>query len=183
MVPLRSRLILAVSLSVGTLHAQRVESPAKISHIFNEPYTLRLRAVTTCDATAHAAMSWQDQVGAERLIWRAPLVNNPAWTWVDPAQGWFATMGNECSYALDHAVVVYDAAGRVVRDYRVTDILTPDEAKRVGWTELFGVPRTLGEHERTGNDVARGVGRVVFAPDGVWLTHPRLDRRVLLIRR
>lgn len=181
--PARSRLILAVTLSVGTLHAQGVESTPKISHVINVPYTLRLTAATTCDATAHAAMSWQDHMGAERVIWRAPLVNNPAWTWVDPARGWFATMGNECSYALDHAVVAYDAAGGVVRDARVAEILTPDEATRMGWTELLGVPRTLGDDERTGNDVARGVGRVVFTPDGVWLTDPRLQRRVLLVRR
>lgn len=57
MVPARSRLILAVTLSVGTLHAQGVESTPKISHVINVPYTLRLTAATTCDATAHAAMS------------------------------------------------------------------------------------------------------------------------------
>lgn len=183
MVLLRSRIVLAFTLSVGTLHAQGIESTPKIFHMIKVPYTVRLTAATKCEATAHAAMSWQDQEGTERLIWRAPLVNNPAWTWVDPARGWFATMGNECSYALDHAVVVYDAAGRVVRDFRVTDILTLHEARRIGREELVGAPRTLGEDERTGNDVARGVGRVVFTPDGVWLTHPRVDRRVLLVSR
>lgn len=181
--PALSRLILAVTLSVGTLHAQGVESTQKISHVTRVPYTLRLTAATTCDATAHAAMFWQDDTGEERVIWRARLFNNPAWTWVDPAQGWSATMGNECSYSLDHAVVVYDAAGGVVRDARVAEFLTPDEVTRTGRSELLGVPRTLGDDERTGNDVARGVGRVVFTPDGVWLTHPRLQRRVLLVRR
>lgn len=183
MVPLWSRVVLAVALSVGTLHAQGVESNPKVSHTIELPYTLRLTAATKCEATANASMSWQDQDGAERLIWRATLVNNPAWVWVDPAGGWFATMGNECSYALDHAVVVYDTAGRVVRDLRVRDILTLDEVKRIGWVDMVGMPRTLGEDERTGNDVARGVGNVVFTPDGVWLTHPRLDRRVILTRR
>ncbi len=42
---------------------------------------------------------------------------------------------------------------------------------------------TLDEDEGTGNDVARGVSARRLTPDGVSLTHPRVDRRVLLIRR
>ena len=44
MVRARSRLILAVTLSVGTLHPQGVESTQKISHVINVQATLRLTA-------------------------------------------------------------------------------------------------------------------------------------------
>lgn len=182
MVSLGSHVILTLALCVSILHAQTEVVP-KVSHYIEMPYSLRMRAATACEATAHATMSRQDPSREERVLWHAPLVNNPSFTWVDTAAGWVVTMGNECSYALDHAVVVYDAAGRVVRDLRVSEILTAEEIARIGRTELLGLPRTLREDERTGNDLARGLGRVVFTADGVWLTHPRLDRLVLLVRR
>ncbi|WP_291986133.1 hypothetical protein [Luteitalea sp.] len=120
---------------------------------------------------------------SDHVVWRGPLVNNPVWAWVDPARGWMATMGNECRYDLQHAVVIYDQAGRVVRDLAVRHVLTLDETRRIGFEEFVETPRTLDEHERTGNDLWRSGGEVVFTPDTVWLTHPQIERRVLLARR
>jgi hypothetical protein len=120
---------------------------------------------------------------AEQEVWRARLVNNPKWVWVDRAFGWFATLGNECSYASEHAVVVYDASGRTVRDLQVGDFLTRDDVRRIGIETIGDKPRTLGDDERNGNDLGRSGARVTFTGDGVWLTHPRIGRKVLVVRR
>jgi hypothetical protein len=62
---------------------------------------------------------------SDRVVWRGPLVNNPKWAWVDAARGCIATMGNECRYDLEHALVIYDQAGRVVRDVVVMTCKPP----------------------------------------------------------
>lgn len=165
------------------LGAQRHDSRPKRAAYLAPPYTLRVAAVTRCDATVDASLlhRWPDD--SEHVVWRAPLVINPTLAWVDPARGWIATMGNECRYDLEHALVIYDQAGRVVRDLAVSQLLTLDERRRIGFEEFVETPRTLDEHERTGNDLWRSGGQVVFTPDTVWLTHPRIQRRVLLARR
>jgi hypothetical protein len=165
------------------LGAQRHDSRPKRAAYLAAPYTLRLAAVTRCDATIDASMLRRSPDDSEHVVWRAPLVNNPKWAWVDPARGWIATMGNECRYDLEHALVIYDQAGRVVRDLAVRHVLTLDETRRIGFEEFVEAPRTLDEHERTGNDLWRSGGEVVFTPDTVWLTHPQIERRVLLARR
>ena len=52
----------------------------------------------------------------------------------------------------------------------------------VGWTVLADTPRDPGDDERTGSDIF-SASKVVFADDGVWLTHNRVERKVLLARR
>jgi hypothetical protein len=163
--------------------AQRRDSRPKRAAYLAAPYTLRLAAITRCDDTVDASMLHRGSDDSEHVVWRAPLVNNPKWAWVDPARGWIATMGNECRYDLEHALVIYDHAGRVVRDLTVSHLLTLDERRRIGFEEFVETPRTVDEHERTGNDLWRSGGQVVFTPDTVWLTHPRTERRVLLARR
>ncbi len=165
------------------LSAQRHDSRPKRAAYLAAPYTLRLAAMTRCDATSEARMLHRRPDDSDHVVWRGPLVNNPVWAWVDPARGWMATMGNECRYDLQHAVVIYDQAGRVVRDLAVRHVLTLDETRRIGFEEFVETPRTLDEHERTGNDLWRSGGEVVFTPDTVWLTHPQIERRVLLARR
>ena len=147
------------------------------------PYTLSVTADRRCDATALASLVRREPDGVERVLWRTHLVSNPIFVFVDPVTGWAVTMGNECSYAQEHAVVVYGSGGRVLLDVSLTDVLTPQERLNLGFEELSSTPRTLAPDERTGGDPWRGGGRIVFAPDAVWLTHPNLARRVMLLRR
>ncbi len=147
------------------------------------PYTLRVTATTTCEAPAVVDLSRQEEDRSSRLLLRGHLVNNPAWVWLDPERGWFATAGNACSDGVDDGVIVYDSAGRVVRNVRLSDVLSQDEVRRIGETDRSGSPHSLYDDERTGNDFARGRGRVYFTTDGVWMRHPRVSRVVLLVRR
>ena len=180
-----------VVLSLGhdvpaSLQAQDSDSRPKLSVIVEPPYRLRITAPTRCGQTATAVMfrRIEDRTEeAEEEVWRARLVNNPKWVWLDRTFGWFATLGNECSYAPAHAVVVYDASGRTVRDLQVGDFLTHDEMRRIGIEIMGDKPRTLRDDDRNGNDLGRNAARVTFTDDGVWLTHPRIGRKLLVARR
>lgn len=78
--------------------------------------------------------------------------------------------------------MVYDSAGRLVADRSLADLFTPEERRMMGWTELGDRPRDLADDERTGSDIF-SASKVVFADDGVWLTHNKIERTVLLARR
>lgn len=172
-----------IALGLGIGPVQPVELPTHVSAVVQMPYTLRMTATTTCEAPAVVALSRQEEDGSSRLLLRGPLVNNPAWVWLDSERGWFATAGSACSDGADDGVVVYDGVGHVVRNVKLSDVLSQDEVRRIGETERSGAPRSLDEDERTGNDFARDRGRVYFTTDGVWLRHPRVSRAVLLVRR
>lgn len=162
--------------------AQVDDRQPKLVSYLAAPYTLRIVAGKTCDVRAHASLIRREPDGVPRVVWDALLMNNPMFAAVDPAHGWVVTMGNACSYALEHAVVIYDAAGAVVRDLEVSQIFTSEERLSIGFEEFIDAPRHLSADERTGNDLRRSSATIAFQADGIWLIHPRLGRRALLGR-
>jgi hypothetical protein len=65
------------------LGAQRHDSRPKRAAYLAAPYTLRLAAITRCDATVDATMLRRSPDDSDHAVWRAPLVNNPMVAWVD----------------------------------------------------------------------------------------------------
>lgn len=174
---------IAFAWNLGTSDGRAGAGPRRTSDVWDGRSGRCASAGACATADAASSMLHRRPDDSDHVVWRGPLVNNPVWAWVDPARGWMTTMGNECRYDLQHAVVIYDQAGRVVRDLNVGQLLTLDERRRIGFEEFVDTPRRLDEHERTGNDLWRSGGEVVFTPDTVSLTHPRIERRVLLARR
>lgn len=153
---------------------------------YSEPphaYTFRIIAAERCSPTALGSVTLRGADGDEQTLWQRQLPNTPFVAWVDQQRGWVVTFGAECSVALEHAVVVYDAGGRIVSDVRLHDILTVDERRKLGHRVSGERPPGADDDDRDGRELFASAARVEFADDGVWLMHYRWERKVLLAKR
>jgi hypothetical protein len=93
-------------------------------------FEFEIRAEDNCAKAAEGALIARLPAGAS-IVWRRALINNPAVAFVDDGGRWVVTVGNRCSSSQAHAVTVYDAAGHMVRDLGLGDVLLADEVSRV----------------------------------------------------
>jgi hypothetical protein len=68
-----------------------------------------------------------DDRGAEKSIWESRLVNVPVDVYVAHEAPVVVTIDTACRAGFEHSVVMYGAKGAVIADYRLEDLLTPDE--------------------------------------------------------
>src|SRR5688572_29121372 len=62
------------------------------------------------------------------LVWTQALENVPHLVWVGGGGRWIVTRGTYCDgTSPDHALVVYDDAGRLLRDWRLDELVTSDK--------------------------------------------------------
>lgn len=84
-------------------------------------------------ARADAKLFGFTPMGDERVIWRGKLVNHPHEVYVaEPYPGSAPTFASVDTYGLaggEHSLVIYRADGTVVKDYKLEDLLTPNELR------------------------------------------------------
>jgi hypothetical protein len=68
-----------------------------------------------------------DSEGNEKSIWESRLVNIPVDVYVAFDGPTVVTIDTACKAGFEHSLVVYGARGTVLRDYRLEDVLTPEE--------------------------------------------------------
>jgi hypothetical protein len=93
-------------------------------------FEFEIRAEENCAKAAEGALIARLPAGRS-IVWRSVLINNPAVVFVDDQGRWVVSIGNRCSSSEAHAVTVYDAAGHMVRDLSLDDVLLADELSRV----------------------------------------------------
>ncbi|MBY0230351.1 MAG: hypothetical protein K2W96_13790 [Gemmataceae bacterium] len=92
-----------------------------------------------------------DDDGKEQVVWQAKLVNTPNRVLVDERGKFVATIDTYGSLGFDHSLVVYGEKGKVVRDFKLEDLLTKEEIeKKVG--------RTVSSRHWAGSTVFRMAG-------------------------
>jgi hypothetical protein len=67
-----------------------------------------------------------NEKGEDQTAWQGPLVNLPYRVFVSDA-GPVVTLDTYARVGYEHALVVYDAKGKVLADYRLEDLLTAAE--------------------------------------------------------
>jgi hypothetical protein len=90
-----------------------------------------LRVVTDTTGKRAEASLYRLVNAQEQLIWRASLPNVPHDVWVDSGGRWVVTRGTRCdSDGQAHALVVFDARGMLVRDWRRNELVSDEELFR-----------------------------------------------------
>jgi hypothetical protein len=68
-----------------------------------------------------------DAQGKEQIVWHTKLVNTPYGVLVDEQGKFVATIDTYGNLGFAHALVVYGDKGKVIRDFKLEDVLTGDE--------------------------------------------------------
>ncbi len=137
----------------------------------NGNYMVSIRASSPCEATSDATLyRWYTDGRQAEVLWKTALVNHPYCAWVDDRARWVVTMESRCSTSHEHALVVYGETGRVLRDFTLESLLTPEEIRTVQ-------SRVQPEG---GCDLIRTGGGVLFGDDSVSLYSRMLERTIPL---
>lgn len=67
--------------------------------------------------------------GEEQVLWKQRLVNIPVRALVAPDGQSVVTINTWADLGREHSLVVYDAKGKMLADYRLEDLLTTDEIR------------------------------------------------------
>jgi hypothetical protein len=70
-----------------------------------------------------------DADGKEQIAWRTKLVNTPYRVRVDDAGKFVVTIDTYGNLGYEHSLVIYDIEGKVIRDFKLEELLTADEIK------------------------------------------------------
>src|SRR5688572_15180272 len=73
------------------------------------------------DPGASATLFTLNEKGEEQTAWQGPLVNIPYRVYISDT-GQVATVDTYARVGYEHALVVYDANGKVLADYRLEDL-------------------------------------------------------------
>lgn len=123
-------IVAALEAQVPGAHVKRASC-----HDPTHTYVFEVEAVDWFAPAAEGSVVFTGADGTH-VLWRTILVNNPFWAWVDQRRGWVVTFGSEgpCqrSERPEHAVVVYDETGEVIRHVRLSEVLTVDEVRMLG---------------------------------------------------
>lgn len=65
--------------------------------------------------------------GKDRVVWEAKLVNTPSRVLVDDGGKFVVTIDTYGNLGFAHSLVIYGDKGKVVRDFKLEDLLTKDE--------------------------------------------------------
>src|SRR6516225_534609 len=77
-----------------------------------------------------------DADGKEQIVWEAKLVNTPHRVLVDDSGKFVVTIDTYANLGFAHSLVIYGDKGKVIRDFKLEDLLTQDEiSKNVARTE------------------------------------------------
>ena len=83
-----------------------------------------------------------DESGKEKVIWRAKLANIPNRAILVENGKYVITLDSWRSIGFDHCLVVYGAQGKVIADFKLEDLLTPQEIETLpasvthrGWSD------------------------------------------------
>ena len=77
-----------------------------------------------------------DADGKEQIVWEAKLVNTPHRVLVDDSGRFVASIDTYANLGFAHSLVIYGDKGKVIRDFKLEDLLTQDEiSKNVARTE------------------------------------------------
>ena len=68
-----------------------------------------------------------DADGKEQIVWEAKLVNTPHRVLVDDSGKFVVTIDTYGNAGFAHSVVLYGDKGKVIRDFKLEDLLTEDE--------------------------------------------------------
>jgi hypothetical protein len=71
-----------------------------------------------------------DGDGKEQIVWQAQLVNTPHRVLVDDSGKFVATIDTYANLGFAHSLVIYGDTGKVIRDFKLKDLLTPDEIRK-----------------------------------------------------
>jgi len=78
----------------------------------------------------------------ERRVWSNVLESNPHGVWIAPNGQWVVTRGIYCNgSSLEHALVVYDGAGKLVRSGRMDELVGPEMMNSL-WSKGGHSPET-----------------------------------------
>jgi hypothetical protein len=70
-----------------------------------------------------------DADGKEQIVWGAKLVNTPHRVLVDDSGKFVATIDTYAHLGFAHSLVIYGDKGKVIRDFKLEDLLTQDEIR------------------------------------------------------
>jgi hypothetical protein len=71
-----------------------------------------------------------DADGKEQAVWEAKLVNTPHRVLVDDSGKFVATIDTYANLGFAHSLVIYGDKGKVIRDFKLEDLLTQDEIRK-----------------------------------------------------
>ena len=133
------RVLLLCVMLAGAAHADSWGSPESRSwHSPDESFVVevfvpgaRHNAGTQAFAYAYRVTSRSPTLVA-KLVWKGALANRKApYAAFATNDGHFITLDDWGGLGSDHAVVVYSAAGKLLRDYHLDNIAIPDDLKNV----------------------------------------------------
>jgi hypothetical protein len=97
------------------------------ARLFVSSFGMQGFKLTLDDVGASGRLFTYDSHGAEKLVWESRLVNVPVDAYVAFDGPLVVTIDTTCRGGFEHSLVMYGAKGAVVADYRLEDLLTPDE--------------------------------------------------------
>lgn len=76
-----------------------------------------------------------DADGQEQIVWQAKLVNTPHQVIVDDEGKYVATIDTYGILGYAHALVIYGDQGKVIRDFKLEELLSKDEIAKIDRSE------------------------------------------------
>ena len=127
--------------------------------------------VTRPNDTKPRASLHRSEGSNERRVWASVLESNPHGVWIAPNGQWVVTRGIYCNgSSLEHAFVVYDDAGKLVRSWRMDELVGPEMMNSL-WTK--------GGHSPETPWTMHLALQFRMDRDGLWVTFPWGDSKAI----
>ena len=81
----------------------------------------------TLNAQAVGTLFIVNDDGTDKIVWQTPLVNIPMYALVEPDGKYVITFDTYAHLGYEHALVIYDATGKVIADLKLEDLFTKEE--------------------------------------------------------
>ena len=136
---MKTRFLIALATVGAVSTVLRADSwPAPTPRVFGSELGSRAFKVLkpTLSGPSEGVLFRLDADGKEQIVWEAKLVNTPHRVLVDDSGRFVASIDTYANLGFAHSLVIYGDKGKVIRDFKLEDLLTQDEiSKNVARTE------------------------------------------------